>query len=88
MSQTFLDGASAAAFVDGLHLDEQMVRVLSIIGHDVGFCRDQGQYLYDREWNRQRLKVQSVSGRSYDRVLVACRMTRGKAVFWTGVEVA
>jgi hypothetical protein len=81
MSQTFLDGASAAAFVDGLHLDEQIDRVLSIIGHDVGFCRDQGQYLYDREWNRQRLKVQSVSERSYDRVLVACSDDAGQSCF-------
>jgi len=34
------------------HLDEQMVRVLHTIGYDVGFCRAQGQYLYDREGNR------------------------------------
>ncbi len=31
------------------HLDEQMVRVLRTIGYDVGFCRGEGQYLYDRE---------------------------------------
>jgi ornithine--oxo-acid transaminase len=30
------------------HLNEQMVRVLRAIGYDVGFCRGQGQYLYDR----------------------------------------
>ena len=34
------------------HLNEQMVRVLKIIGYDVGFCRGEGQYLYDREGNR------------------------------------
>jgi ornithine--oxo-acid transaminase len=30
------------------HLNEQMVRVLRTIGYDVGFCRGQGQYLFDR----------------------------------------
>jgi ornithine--oxo-acid transaminase len=34
------------------HLDEQMVKMLNIIGYDVGFCRGQGQYLYDREGAR------------------------------------
>src|SRR5688572_31231417 len=34
------------------HLNEQMVRVLRTIGYDVGFCRGQGQYLYDREGSR------------------------------------
>ena len=31
------------------YLNEQMVRVLRAIGYDVGFCRGEGQYLYDRE---------------------------------------
>jgi ornithine--oxo-acid transaminase len=31
------------------HLNEQMVRVLRAIGYDIGFCRGDGQYLYDRE---------------------------------------
>ena len=31
------------------HLNEQMVRVLRAIGYDVGFCRGEGQYLYDRK---------------------------------------
>jgi ornithine--oxo-acid transaminase len=31
------------------HLNEQMVRVLKAIGYDVGFCRGEGQYLYDRK---------------------------------------
>src|SRR6516225_6788198 len=31
------------------HLDEQMVRILRTIGYDVGFCRGEGQYLFDRE---------------------------------------
>jgi ornithine--oxo-acid transaminase len=34
------------------HLNEQMVRVLRTIGYDVGFCKGQGQYLYDRAGNR------------------------------------
>jgi ornithine--oxo-acid transaminase len=34
------------------HLNEQMVRVLRTIGYDVGFCKGQGQYLYDREGSR------------------------------------
>jgi ornithine--oxo-acid transaminase len=34
------------------HLDEQMVKVLRAIGYDVGFCRGNGQYLYDREGAR------------------------------------
>jgi ornithine--oxo-acid transaminase len=34
------------------HLNEQMVRVLRAIGYDVGFCRGEGQYLYDREGTR------------------------------------
>lgn len=34
------------------YLNEQMVRVLKTIGYDVGFCRGDGQYLYDREGNR------------------------------------
>jgi ornithine--oxo-acid transaminase len=33
----------------GRHLNEQMVRVLRTIGYDVGFCRGQGPYLYDRQ---------------------------------------
>jgi ornithine--oxo-acid transaminase len=34
------------------HLDGQMVRVLRTIGYDVGFCRAQCQYLYDRDGSR------------------------------------
>jgi ornithine--oxo-acid transaminase len=34
------------------YLNEQMVRVLKAIGYDVGFCRGEGQYLYDGEGNR------------------------------------
>src|SRR3984957_5744962 len=38
--------------VHSRHLNEQMVRVLKAIGYDVGFCRGEGQYLYDREGTR------------------------------------
>ena len=34
------------------HLNEQMVRVLRTIGYDVGFCKGQGQDLYDRAGSR------------------------------------
>ena len=34
------------------NLNEQMVRVLKAIGYDVGFCRGEGQYLYDRQGTR------------------------------------
>jgi 4-aminobutyrate aminotransferase-like enzyme len=34
------------------HLNEQTVRVLKAIGYDVGFCRAEAQYLYDREGTR------------------------------------
>ena len=34
------------------HLNAQMVRLLKTIGYDVGFCRGQGQYLYDRQGAR------------------------------------
>jgi ornithine--oxo-acid transaminase len=34
------------------HLNEQMVRVLKVIGYDVGFNRGQGPYLWDRDGTR------------------------------------
>jgi ornithine--oxo-acid transaminase len=52
---TRLDMAQLHAQVEGdryethvRHLNEQMVRVLRTIGFDVGFCRGEGQYLFDR----------------------------------------
>src|SRR5215475_13908400 len=36
----------------GRHLSEQMVRMLKTIGYDVGFCRGEGPYLYDRQGAR------------------------------------
>jgi ornithine--oxo-acid transaminase len=34
------------------HANEQMVRMLKLVGYDVGFCRGEGQYLYDRDGTR------------------------------------
>jgi len=34
------------------YLNEQLVRVLKTVGFDVGFCRGEGQYLYDRQGAR------------------------------------
>jgi ornithine--oxo-acid transaminase len=34
------------------YLNDQMVRMLRTIGYDVGFCRGDGQYLYDRDGER------------------------------------
>src|SRR5262249_20813810 len=34
------------------HLNEQLVRVLRTVGFDVGFCRGEGQYLFDRHGTR------------------------------------
>ena len=34
------------------HLNTQMVRLLKTIGYDVGFCRGEGPYLYDRQGAR------------------------------------
>ena len=34
------------------YLNDQMVRMLRTIGYDVGFCRAEGAYLYDRDGER------------------------------------
>jgi ornithine--oxo-acid transaminase len=34
------------------HLNDQMVRVLKTIGYDIGYCRGEGAYLYDRNDTR------------------------------------
>ena len=34
------------------YLNEQLVRVIKTIGFDVGFCRGEGQYLFDRKGTR------------------------------------
>jgi ornithine--oxo-acid transaminase len=36
----------------GRHGNEQLVRMLKTIGFDVGFCRGEGQYLFDRNGTR------------------------------------
>src|SRR3954465_2219148 len=50
-----LDIASLYAERYALHtryLNGQMVRVLKALGYDVGFCRGQGPYLFDRNGER------------------------------------
>ena len=34
------------------HSNEQLVRMLKMVGYDVGFCRGEGSYLYDRNGTR------------------------------------
>jgi len=36
----------------GRHCNEQLVRMLKMVGYDVGFCRGEGPYLYDRNGTR------------------------------------
>jgi len=36
----------------GRHGNEQLVRMLRMVGYDVGFCRGEGAYLYDRDGTR------------------------------------
>ena len=33
----------------GRHSNEQLVRMLKMVGYDVGFCRGEGPYRYDRK---------------------------------------
>jgi ornithine--oxo-acid transaminase len=52
MAALFAERESDRYALHGRHLNEQMVRLLRTIGYDVGFCRGQGQYLYDRQGAR------------------------------------
>ena len=36
----------------GRYSNEQLVRIFKMVGYDVGFCRGEGQYLYDRNGSR------------------------------------
>src|SRR6202035_2438514 len=49
MGTLFLQREADRYAMHSRHLNEQMVRVLRTIGYDVGFCRGQGPYLYDRQ---------------------------------------
>jgi ornithine--oxo-acid transaminase len=49
MGALFVQREGERFAMHGRHLNEQMVRVLRTIGYDVGFCRGQGPYLYDRQ---------------------------------------
>jgi ornithine--oxo-acid transaminase len=48
----FTEREAARFDVHSRHLNEQMVRMLRTIGYDVGFCKGEGPYLYDRAGNR------------------------------------
>ena len=52
MAALFLQREADRDAMHSRHLNEQMVRVLRTIGYDVGFCRGQGPYLYDRQGTR------------------------------------
>jgi ornithine--oxo-acid transaminase len=48
IAQLFARNEADRYEVHSRHLNEQMVRVLRMLGYDVGFCRGTAQYLYDR----------------------------------------
>src|SRR3954471_11199080 len=52
VSEMFVGREAQRSSMHARHLNEQLVRVLKTIGYDVGFCRGQGQYLYDRNGTR------------------------------------
>jgi ornithine--oxo-acid transaminase len=52
VSEMFVDRQSQRSSMHSRHLNEQLVRVLKTIGYDVGFQKDQGQYLFDRDGAR------------------------------------
>ena len=52
IAKLFADREADRYALHNRYLNEQMVRVLRTIGYDVGFCKGQGQYLYDREGSR------------------------------------
>jgi 4-aminobutyrate aminotransferase-like enzyme len=54
------------------HLNEQMVRVLKTIGYDIGFCRGEGQYLYDRQGNRYLDLLSGFGGFAIGAIILLC----------------
>lgn len=48
----FADRESERYALHTRHLNAQMVRVCKAIGYDVGFCRGEGPYLFDRQGER------------------------------------
>ena len=48
----FAESESQRYALHARYLNEQLVRVLKTVGFDVGFCRGEGQYLYDRQGTR------------------------------------
>src|SRR5437868_14676464 len=49
VSEMFVERQAQRSSMHARHLNEQLVRVLTNIGYDVGFQKGQGQYLFDRE---------------------------------------
>src|ERR1700761_4674173 len=49
VSEMFVERQAQRSSMHSRHLNEQLVRVLKMIGYDVGFQKGQGQYLYDRD---------------------------------------
>src|SRR4029077_13924672 len=52
VSEMFVERQGQRSSMHSRHLNEQLVRVLKTIGYDVGFQKDQGQYVFDREGAR------------------------------------
>ncbi len=52
IASLFAEREAARFDLHSRHLNEQMVRMLRTIGYDVGFCKGEGPYLYDREGAR------------------------------------
>ncbi len=52
MSALFARHESDCYELYGRHSNEQLVRMLKMVGYDVGFCRGEGPYLYDRNGTR------------------------------------
>jgi ornithine--oxo-acid transaminase len=52
IASLFAEREAARFDLHSRHLNEQMVRMLRTIGYDVGFCKGEGAYLYDRAGNR------------------------------------
>jgi ornithine--oxo-acid transaminase len=49
-----------------------MVRVLKTIGYDIGFCRGEGQYFYDRQGNRYLDLLSGFGGFAIGAIILLC----------------
>lgn len=52
MSALYMQYERAGVELYGRHSNQQLIRMLKTLGFDVGFCRGEGQYLYDRSGTR------------------------------------